>query len=45
MRLRDERVDIRKRFLPKLHGKMREKCKGALRPLDRRERQIPEVMF
>ena len=42
MRLRDERVDIRKRFLPRLHGKMREKFNVALRPLDRRERQIPD---
>ena len=42
MRLRDERVDVRKVLLPRLHGKMREKFNVALRPLDRRKRQIPD---
>ena len=42
MRLRDERVNVRKILLPRLHGKMREKFNIALRPLDRGKRQIPD---
>lgn len=42
MRLRDKRVDVRKHFLPGLHGKMRKKFNVALRSLDRREGQIPD---
>lgn len=37
MRLRDKRVDVRKHFLPGLHGKMRKKFNVALRSLDRRD--------
>ena len=42
MRLRDERVNVRKVLLSRLHGKMREKFNISLRSLDRGERKIPD---